>query len=396
LVFIDSHIYMEARMAALPDSTDNGFEIVRALRDNCERPFEDAHAMPPQVYTSAAFLALEQRDVFRNEWLCVGRASTLAKDGDYLTAAIDDQPIVVLRDASGELRAFSNVCLHRMSVLLEGRGNVRRIVCPYHAWNYSLDGSLSNAPMMERQAGFCKEQYKLPSVRCETWQGWIYVTLNQHAPSIEKHLSELTKLIEPYGMTHYLETFHEEHVWDSNWKILAENFMESYHLPMLHRATVGPHSKLEEMECPPGLPAFNYHWITKEASLPIGNAHPDNTRLEGQWRRTTALLAIYPTHLITLTPGYFWYLILQPRGVGQVHIRFGGGLAPEFVNDPKADEHMATLKSLLDTVNAEDRRGVESVFRGVHAPLAKPGHLSHLERPNYDFARYLASRLGAA
>jgi phenylpropionate dioxygenase-like ring-hydroxylating dioxygenase large terminal subunit len=182
-------------------------------------------------------------------------------------------------------------------------------------------------------------------------------------------------------------------VWDTNWKILAENFMESYHLPMLHRATVGPHSRLEEMECPPGYPAFNYHWITKEASLPIGNAHPDNTRLSGHWRKTTALLAIYPTHLVTLTPGYFWYLVLQPRGVGQVHIRFGGGLAPEFIADPEANAHMTTLKKLLDEVNAEDRRGVQAVFRGVHAPLAKPGNLSHLERPNYDFARYIASKL---
>ncbi|WP_174543246.1 SRPBCC family protein [Paraburkholderia monticola] len=383
-------------MAALSISTEAGSDLVRALRANCERPFGDARSMPPGVYTSEAFLALEQRDVFRNEWLCVGRASALAQTGDYLTAQIADQPVVVLREPGGELRAFSNVCLHRMSVLLEGRGNVRRIVCPYHAWNYSLDGKLAGAPLMERQSGFCKDQYALPAVRCETWQGWIYVTLNDHAPSVATQLAGLTSLIEPYGMTDYIETFHEEHVWDTNWKILAENFMESYHLPMLHRATVGPHSKLEEMECPPGLPAFNYHWITKEATLPIGNAHPANTRLEGHWRRTTALLAIYPTHLVTLTPGYFWYLILQPQGVGRVHIRFGGGLAPEFIDDPKAAEYMGTLKALLDEVNAEDRRGVEAVFRGVHAPLAKPGHLSHLERPNYDFARYLAHRIGAA
>ena len=116
-------------------------------------------------------------------------------------------------------------------------------------------------------------------------------------------------------MTDYKETFYEEHVWDTNWKILAENFMESYHLPMLHRATVGPHSRARR----DGMPArhcdaFNYHWITKEASLPIGQAHPDNTRLQGHWRKTTALLAIYPTHLVTLTPGYFWYLVLQPHG----------------------------------------------------------------------------------
>jgi phenylpropionate dioxygenase-like ring-hydroxylating dioxygenase large terminal subunit len=379
-------------MAPTP-APNAGETIVRQLQAGCERPFSDARSMPPAVYTSEAFLALEQQHIFRREWLCVGRASALQAAGDYLTADIDGQPVVVLRDETLGLKAFSNVCLHRMSVLLEGRGNVRRIVCPYHAWNYSLDGHLQGAPMMDRQAGFCKESYRLPTVRCETWQGWIYVTLDAGAPPVAQQLGGLTELIGAYGMADYQETFYEEHVWDTNWKILAENFMESYHLPMLHRATVGPHSRLEEMECPPGSDAFNYHWITKEASLPIGNAHPDNQRLQGHWRKTTALLAIYPTHLVTLTPGYFWYLVLQPVGVGRVHIRFGGGLAPEFIADPMAAGYMATLKKLLDEVNEEDRRGVQAVFRGVSAPLAKPGHLSHLERPNYDFARYLAQRL---
>ena len=368
-------------------------EIVRELRANCERPFGDARAMPPAVYQSDEFLKLEQREIFRKEWLCVGRASALANPGDYVTADIDGQPIVVVRGEDGALRAFSNVCLHRMSVLLEGRGNVRRIVCPYHAWNYSLDGVLRGAPMMERQSGFCKDAYALPSVRCDTWLGWVYVSLNEAAPPVAAQLADLTALIDIYDMGAYVETFYEEHVWDTNWKILAENFMESYHLPMLHRATVGPHSKLEDMECPPGFPAFNYHWITKEASLPIGNAHPKNTRLQGHWRKTTALIAIYPTHLITLTPGYFWYLVLQPLGINQVHIRFGGGLSPEFIEDPKGAEYMAALKRLLDEVNEEDRRGVQAVFRGVQAPLARPGHLSHLERPNYDFARYLSQRV---
>lgn len=377
---------------AAPQAID---AIVAALKANCEREFRDALAMPPAVYTSPDFLEREQQTIFRDEWLCMGRASALPNPGDYLSAEIAGQPIVVIRRDDGTLRAMSNVCLHRMSTLLEGRGNVRRIVCPYHAWNYSLEGDLRGAPLMDRQDGFCKDNYKLPQVRCETWQGWVYVTLNQDAAPVAAQLKELDELIADYDMASYVETFREEHVWNTNWKILAENFMESYHLPMLHRATVGPHSKLEEMECPPGLPAFNYHWITKEASLPIGNAHPNNTRLQGHWRKTTALLSIYPTHLVTLTPGYFWYLVLQPLGVDRVHIRFGGGLSPEFIDDPKAAEYMATLKTLLDEVNAEDRRGVEAVFRGVHAPLAKPGHLSHLERPNYDFARYLASHVAA-
>lgn len=373
----------------------DGLHALAKLSASCEKPFEQARAMPPEVYISQGFLELEQQGIFGQEWQCVGRASSLAKTGDYLTVDINGQPVAVVRHGDGSLRAMSNVCMHRMAVLLEGRGNTRAIVCPYHAWTYTLDGNLRGAPMMSEQPGFCKDSYKLPQVRCEVWQGWIYVSLDANAKPVAEQLAELDKLVAPYEMENYVETFYEEHVWDTNWKILAENFMESYHLPVLHRATVGPHSKLEEMECPPGLDAFNYHWITKEASLPIGNAHPDNQRLQGHWRKTTALLAVYPSHLITLTPGYFWYLSLQPRGVNKVHIRFGGGLAPDFVADPKGHEYIGQLKKLLDEVNAEDRFGVESVFRGVQAPLATPGQLNRLERPNFDFACYLAKRIAA-
>jgi phenylpropionate dioxygenase-like ring-hydroxylating dioxygenase large terminal subunit len=367
---------------------------IAELRKIAARPFDDALAMPPGLYTSEDVLALERDRIFRQEWICIGRASTIAHPGDYLAADIAGQPVVAVRQKDGALKAFSNVCLHRMSTLLEGSGTAKVIVCPYHAWSYNLDGTLRGAPYMEHTTGFRRQDYRLPELRCDVWEGWIYVSLDRSIESVAERLNALSDLIGRYGMGDYVETFREEHVWDTNWKILAENFMESYHLPMLHKGTVGPHSKIEDMDCPPGHDAFNYHWITKEATLAIGNAHPSNMRLEGHWRKTTALLAIYPTHLITLTPGYFWYLLLSPRGVGKVHMVFGGGLSPEFIADPRGSEYIATLKELLDEVNREDRRGVEAVFRGMQAPLARPGHLSYLERPNYDFARYLARRLG--
>jgi phenylpropionate dioxygenase-like ring-hydroxylating dioxygenase large terminal subunit len=195
-------------------------------------------------------------------------------------------------------------------------------------------------------------------------------------------------------MENYTQTFRETHVWDTNWKILAENFMESYHLPVCHADTIGRLSKLEEMVCPPGLATFNYHTILKDDSLKIALAHPNNTRMKGDRRRTTFLLAVYPSLLITLTPGYFWYLSLHPKGVGQVHIVFGGGMSPDFVNSSEAQSHFAHLKTLLDKVNVEDRACTERVYRGVSAGAARAGHLSHLERPNYDFAQYLAEKTG--
>ncbi|PIE13163.1 MAG: (2Fe-2S)-binding protein [Rhodobacterales bacterium] len=365
------------------------FSPVEALRQNTAQPFERARAMPPSVYTSEDFLAQELEHIFAKDWYCVGRADALANPGDYTTAELAGQPILIIRDREGALRAMSNVCLHRMSTLLHGRGTARAIVCPYHAWTYNLDGSLRGAPAMTLNEGFCKDSYTLPSVRCEEWLGWVFITLSADAPPVATQLAEVEDLIAGYDMTNYSEAFYEEHVWDTNWKVLAENFMESYHLPVCHAGTIGGLSRLDEMVCPPGLEAFNYHTILKDDSLRIAMAHPSNDRLKGEERRTTFLLAIYPSLLITLTPGYFWYLSLHPKGPGQVHIRFGGGMSDDYKNDADAQQNFTDLKTLLDEVNVEDRGCTEKVYAGLCSELAEPGHLSHLERPNYDFAQYL-------
>ena len=366
------------------------------LRRNTSVPFEQARAMPTSVYTSEDFVEAELKHVFSKDWYCVGRADALSKTGDYVTAELAGQPIVVLRDADHQLRAMSNVCLHRMSTLLQGRGNAKTIVCPYHAWTYNLDGKLRGAPAMSQNDAFCKDHYRLPQVRCEEWLGWVFVCLDPDAETVAVQLAEVADMIAAYDMTNYSESFYEEHVWDTNWKVLAENFMESYHLPVCHAGTIGGLSKLEDMVCPPGRPAFNYHTILKDESLRIAMAHPTkNDRLKGEERRTTYLLALYPSLMITLTPGYFWYISLHPKGPGQVHIRFGGGMSNDFAEDTDISENFTQLKTLLDEVNVEDRGCTEKVFNGLCSDAATPGHLSHLERPNYDFAQYLMGKIAA-
>ena len=364
---------------------------VQELIQNVSLPFTQARAMPKSVYTTEAFLNYELENIFKKDWFCAGRSGSLKNVGDYLTLELAGQPIMVLRDNDNKIRAQSNVCRHRMSTLLEGSGNTRSIVCQYHAWTYGLNGALRGAPAMTLNDNFNKKDYCLPEIKCEEWLGWIMISLNSKARPINNSLSEISDLIGDFQMETYTQTFSETHIWNTNWKVLAENFMESYHLPVCHSGTIGGLSKLEEMDCPPGREAFNYHFILKEPHFKLANAHPNNTILKGDWRRTTVLLAIYPSLLITLTPGYFWYLSLHPKGVGQVQINFGGGMSPEFVNDPDAQVHFKAVKTLLDDVNIEDRGCTEKVFKGLLSDHATPGHLSHLERPNYDFAKYLAS-----
>lgn len=366
------------------------------LRANVAVPFERAYAMPKSVYTSPEFAEAELKHIFAKEWLCAGRAEALPNPGDYMTMTIAGEPIIILRDREGTLRGMSNVCRHRMSTLLEGRGNTRAIVCPYHAWTYNLDGSLRGAPAMAANEEFCRDKIALPPVRVENWLGWIMVTLNQDAPAPQEALADVAKLIGYLDMSTYTETFRETFKWATNWKVLAENFMESYHLPVCHSGTIGGTVDLMKMTCPEGTPAFNYHYIVKNDTVPLALAHPSNTTLQGDERRITWLLSIYPALLITLTPGYFWYLSLTPNGPGSVDVLFGGGMSAEWMADPEAEAHLAKVKALLDDVNVEDKGCVEKVYRGLVAGLSEPGPLSHLERPNFEFANYLASKMPQA
>ncbi|MCQ0988102.1 aromatic ring-hydroxylating oxygenase subunit alpha [Jiella marina] len=360
------------------------------LAANVSVPFERAHAMPRSVYTSEEFLKLELEHIFSKEWVCAGRVDALKNPGDYLTMEIADEPIIVLRDRDGQLRAMSNVCRHRMSVLLEGRGNTKAIVCPYHAWTYNLDGSLRGAPAMTRNESFCKADVKLPEVRCEEWLGFIMVTLSPDTPPPSEKLAEAAAMIEHLDLASYSETFRENHVWDTNWKVLAENFMESYHLPICHRATIGGSTDINEMVLPEGKEAFNWHTILRNDAVPLSLAHPDDTRLKGDERRTTWLFAIYPSLMISITPGYFWYLSLHPEGPGKVRIIWGGGMSAPYMADPKAPAQLETVKAMLERVNDEDRGCTERVYRGLLGGLAEAGPLSHLERPNFDFAQYIS------
>lgn len=366
------------------------------LAANTSVSFDTALAMPKSVYTSAEFQALEVERIFAEEWFCAGRADALKGPGDYLTLEIAGEPVIVLRDREGRLRAMSNVCRHRMSTLLQGCGTVRAIVCPYHAWTYSLDGTLRGAPAMGQNKTFSRDEVRLPQLRCEEWLGWIMVSLNPQARSPSERLKDVEALVGYLDMGSYTETFRETHRWNTNWKVLAENFMESYHLPVCHAGTIGGSTDLNTMVCPEGTDAFNYHTILRNDQVKLCLAHPDNTRLKGDERRTTWLLAIYPSLLITLTPGYFWYLSLHPHGPGQVDIIFGGGLSPDYMADPEAPSHFEAIKKMLDHVNEEDKGCTEKVFKGLNARLAGPGPLSHLERPNFEFAQYISRRVNGA
>jgi phenylpropionate dioxygenase-like ring-hydroxylating dioxygenase large terminal subunit len=379
-------------MAAI---SDEAASILESLAATARLEPKKAQTAPPAFYRSEDIARLETERIFKRDWLCAGLAAEIPEQGDYITFSIAEQPIFVIRDERGAIRSFSNVCLHRLMRLLDGRGNVRRITCPYHAWTYGLDGRVLGAGHMGRPPHFDRRDYCLPEIRTEIWEGWIYVTLNRQAPSVAGMLAPLHADVARYDMASYVPVARQDHVWATNWKMLCENFMEGYHLPVAHKATVGAWFPVEDTEFKPEVYAhFTTQTFTKDENATYGRAHRDNARLEGRWRFTSVMPTIFPTHMYVLAPDHFWYLSLRPKSVGEVHVRFGVALAPEVAaSEADLPGYVDRLVGFFDRVNEEDRVVVESIYRGAASPLAEPGPLSWLEREIHDFQIYLANRL---
>ena len=149
--------------------------------DTFVRPSVDAGAMtlPSSWYVSPEIFEDERSRVFRQSWLCVGRAERIEHPGDYFVADIDGESLIVTRDADGRPRAFYNVCRHRGTRICESASGHFQgsIMCPYHAWTYGLDGALKAARNMADVPGFDRSQYPLKEAGCALWEGFIFVNL---------------------------------------------------------------------------------------------------------------------------------------------------------------------------------------------------------------------------
>lgn len=352
--------------------------------------------MPRAAYVDPDFLRLERERIFAREWLCVGWAGAIAEPGQYLTYQINDQPVFAMRQADGSIRAFSNVCLHRLMLLLpdgpEAGRCGKRFSCPYHGWTYERDGRLVGAPQMP---GLDKADMRLPEIACAEWSGFVFVSLAADPPDLAARLAPLTEAVAPYRPEGYLQAVTQDHVWRTNWKLLAENFMESYHLPVAHRRTVGAWCPVDQVRFPhPPHPAYTCQTFPKDPDAKYGVAPPENEHLSGDLRCTSIMPTVFPATMFVLAPDHLWWLSLMPRAVDQVHVRFGASIAPERLRAlPDVETYLRETVAFFDRVNDEDRGLVESIHRGTRAPLAKPGPLSWMEQGLCEYQQYIYDTL---
>ncbi|MCY4094083.1 MAG: aromatic ring-hydroxylating dioxygenase subunit alpha [Gammaproteobacteria bacterium] len=341
--------------------------------------FDPLRALPAVTYRDQAWMDVEIDRIWRDDWVFVATEDALRSPGDQLPIELGGQPVLLLRDQHCELKALSNLCAHRGTLLVDKPTNGTRIQCPYHAWTYDNSGRLLIVPFQFEDV-VDKSEHCLSSYRIESWHGLIFVSLNLEVEALSSRL----KTIEPHVIAYEIDELHHRtdlesnDEWDCNWKIAIMNAMESYHLFKVHPDSLEPYSP------------------TKGSYYVAGSARSSVTGGTYMERRDYRLISIPPGFVGVLSEGSLLWLATYPTGPNSCQIRTGSAFAKT--------QHRSTLRDigewLSDTIEAtsipdflpEDKEICERVQRGMKGDF-KPGQLLSVERVVRDFNHYYNWRL---
>jgi Rieske 2Fe-2S family protein len=368
---------------------------------NGRAPAPSGIALEPRYYTDPSLEATEQERIFERSWQLAGHVSQLPTAGSYITAAAGSQPVLVVRDDKGGLRAYLNVCRHRGSRLLSGSGQCKAAIrCRYHGWTYKLDGSLIGVPEgMQFGEKLDKPSLSLMPVRVEVMCGLVFVNLDPDAAPLAELVGDLPRRLAPYRIETLTPFAPGTGSQPANWKVVADNYIEGYHIPIAHpglmRMLDYKHYDVE----------VNEHYLWFDAPF---RDKPSSNRLErlyaqlvtpmpglsererGIWR----YVYIYPNTTIDLYPDQIGTWQILPKGVAATHDVWasyrpaGAGPRTRFVQ--WANQRLNTL--VLD----EDVDLVDNVQQGLMTRGYRCGPLSAREAGVAWFADHIRADLATA
>ncbi len=206
-----------------------------SMRDIWDEPAVERHALDGHRYTSTEFFASEWEGMWTRVWLLLGRESEMAEPGSFQVEEVGPESIIMVRQDDGSVRAFYNVCQHRGSRLMfSATGKTEMFVCPYHGWSYATDGALTVAQDPEDFPENPCDHIRLSELRCETFAGFVWVTMSDDAPPLREYLGPLWDEWSAYAPEDWQRVTALSVNVPCNWKVLQDNFCESYHLPTVH------------------------------------------------------------------------------------------------------------------------------------------------------------------
>jgi choline monooxygenase len=350
-------------------------------------PLAEASTIPALWYVDARIAELESSAVFSKTWQMVGRVEQVATPGQFVTANVAGEPIVVVRGTDRVLRGFYNVCRHHAAaVVTEACGHASILHCPYHGWNYGLDGTLKGMPEFEGVKNFDRQQNGLVPVRAEIWEKFVFVTLDPQAVPLSDFLGRLVKRMAPLGLSklHYFDS----RVYDlhCNWKVFVDNYLDGgYHVPHLHK---GLNSALD----------YKQYTIENEdryclQSSPMVTSSEDAAT--GATRRGDRAWYFwqYPNLMINCYEGYMDTNLVLPVDVDHCRVIFNFYFAD--VSEAHREYNQQSV-AVGARVQDEDLGICEAVQRGLKSRSYGAGRLSvRREAGEHLFHRLLAADVKA-
>ncbi|QHQ34968.1 aromatic ring-hydroxylating oxygenase subunit alpha [Algicella marina] len=368
------------------------------------RPVGEARGLPSHFYTSPAAFDFERERIFRDGWAAIGFGADVPEPGDARPVEFLGMPLLLLRDRTGTLRVFENVCRHRGMILVQAPGNFGGVIrCPYHSWCYSQDGRLRatphvGGPGINTHPSIDPAQTGLIPVRMGVFLDTIFVNISGVAEPFEEFIAPLASRWTDFADRPLFAGRDSTFTLDvaCNWKLAVENYCESYHLPWVHPG-LNSYSKLEDhynIEQPghfsgQGTRVYNPRLSPTEA-------FPDFADLPEYWDSAAEYVALYPNILLGVHRDHVFAIRLDPKAPGHtlenVALYYTSRAAAE--SDEFADLRASNARLWKD-VFVEDIFVVEGMQKGRGAPGFDGGRFSAvMDSPTHMFHSWAASRLG--
>lgn len=327
-------------------------------------PLAKASTIPASWYVNAEVHEFEMRQLFARSWQLVGEASSLRSPGDFRVEDTAGGPVIALRDKSGELRAFHNVCRHRAGPVAAGSGNCRVLRCRYHGWVYRLDGSLHTAPEIGDVEDFEPGDFGLVPLEIIEESGMLFVaagaeaTIGSLAP--ENVFARIRERIHPFDPGQLGFYRRDSYDISCNWKVYVDNYLEGYHLPQVH-------PELNKI--------LSYQDYKTEVfdgySLQYSDiAQPTDAYSPGQ----AFYYFIFPNIMLNILPGRMQTNVVLPLGHDRCRVVFD--YYYEDIISEAARTKIAEDISFGDLVQKQDIDICEQVQKGLACGVYERGRLS--------------------
>ncbi len=357
-------------------------------------------ALPPIAagrYTDANFASAETEALFGTQWLFAGHVSEVAGPGDFRVVDLPIGPVVVIRGMDGEVRSFFNSCRHRAApVTRDTCGTAKLLVCQYHSWAYDTQGRLKNVPDERDFAALDRNDRALVSLRCEIWDGWVFVSADGDAPPLHQWLGPIPEQLAELDGANLRFVGRQAAEFTCNWKLAVHAFMEVYHVRTVHpdsaallydprRTTLTMfergHNRLTIDKRP------DMAFLNQERGTPY-----DIDSVEELIRTTSTSFSIFPNVTIVPDPASFPFIVAWPTGVDSCRLELSWFGADWGEGDPPA-EHTVRME-LFETIIAQDTENLAPMQASLRSAGCPDIQVGYQERLLYQFERQLDRVLG--